>query len=180
MDSPFAHAFSNILQLGHTRVASRIVLVLRLLHIAGTVFRMVAIKKKRILWYLFRAPLYLYRWRLGRIFGKRLLLLTHTGRRNRLRRHTLLEVVEYRKGGPEVVVVKGFGPDCDCLRNIEAKPGEEVTVGSRRFAAVHRRLSEEQAMHVIQAYEHRKQFIAPIVRAGFSWLRGWRYQRGRK
>ncbi len=33
-------------------------------------FRMVAIKKKGVLWYLFRVPLYLYRWRLGRIFGK--------------------------------------------------------------------------------------------------------------
>lgn len=136
---------------------------------------MVAIKKKGILWYLFRSPLYLYHWRLGWIFGKRLLLLTHTGRRTGLTRHTLLEVVEYRQKGPEVVVVNGFGPDCDWVRNIEAGPGEEVTVGSRHFAAVHRRLGEEEAMHVIQAYEYRNRFIAPIVRAGFSWLLGWRY-----
>ena len=28
---------------------------------------MIAIKKTSILWYLFRAPVYLYRWRLGRL-----------------------------------------------------------------------------------------------------------------
>lgn len=46
---------------------------------------MAAIKRKRMLWYLFRAPVYLYRWRLGWLFGNRLLLLTHTGRRTGLR-----------------------------------------------------------------------------------------------
>ena len=105
----------------------------------------VVVKNKSMLWYLFRAPVYLYRWGLGRLFGKRLLLLTHIGRRTGLRRQTLLEVVEYRKDGPEVVVANGFGRDCDWVRNIEAGGGEEVTVGSQHFAAIHRFLSEEEA-----------------------------------
>jgi hypothetical protein len=41
-----------------------------------------AISKKGMLWYLFRAPIYLYRWHLGWLFGKRLPLLAHTGRRS--------------------------------------------------------------------------------------------------
>ena len=139
---------------------------------------MVGIKRKGMLWSFFRAPVYLYRWRLGWLLGPRLLLLTHIGRRTRLRRQSVLEVVEYRKGGPEVVVVNGFGPDCDWLRNIEAGPGEEVTVGSEHFAALHRFLGEEEAMRVIEGYEHRNRFIAPIVRRGFSWLLGWQYHSG--
>lgn len=139
---------------------------------------MVAIKKKGILWYLFRVPVHLYRWRLGRLFGQRLLLLTHTGRRTGLRRQTVLEIVEYRQEGPEVVVINGFGPDSDWLRNIEAKPDEEVTVGSQHFAASHRFLGEEEAMKVIQDYEHRNRLIAPAVRAGLSWLLGWPYRGG--
>lgn len=138
-------------------------------------YLMVKIKKNGILWYMFRAPIHLYRWGLGWLFGKRLLLLTHTGRRTGLRRQTLLEVVEYRDNGPEAIVANGFGPECDWVRNIEAKPGEEVTVGSRHFVAVHRRLCEEEAMKVIRDYEHRNRFIASIVRAGFSWLLGWKY-----
>jgi len=139
---------------------------------------MVKIKRKGMLWYVFRAPVYFYDWGLGWLFGKRLLLLTHRGRRSGLRRETLLEVVEYRKEGPEVVVANGFGPDCDWVRNIEARPGEEITVGSRHFVAGHRYLSEAEAMKVIEGYEYRNRFIAPIVRAGFSWLLGWKYHGG--
>jgi len=136
---------------------------------------MIAIRKKGMLWYLFRAPVYLYYWHLGWLFGKRLLLLAHTGRRSGLRRQTVLEVVEYRNEGPEIVVANGFGPDSDWVRNIQAKPDEEVTVGSEHFAASHRFLDEEEAEAVIRGYEYRNRFIGPIVRAGFSWLVGWRY-----
>jgi hypothetical protein len=87
----------------------------------------------------------------------------------------VLEVVEYRKEGPEVVVANGFGPNSDWVRNIQARPDEEVTVGSRHFAASHRFLGEEEAFGVIRSYERRNRFIAPIVRAGFSWILGWKY-----
>ncbi|MFZ3341966.1 MAG: nitroreductase family deazaflavin-dependent oxidoreductase [Terriglobales bacterium] len=136
---------------------------------------MPTIRRKGMLWYLFRAPVYLYRWHMGWLFGKRLLLLTHIGRRTGLRRQTVLEVVEYRKNGPEVVVANGFGRESDWVRNIEVKPGEEVTVGSQHFVASHRFLGEEEATKVIQGYESRNRFIAPIVRRGFSWLLGWQY-----
>ena len=139
---------------------------------------MIVIKRKGLLWYLFRAPVYLYRWRLGWLFGHRLLLLTHIGRSTGLRRQTVLEVVEYRKAGPEIVVANGFGPDSDWLRNIEARPGEEVTVASQHFLASHRFLGEDEAMGVIQGYEHRNRFIAAVVRRGFSWLLGWQYRGG--
>lgn len=136
---------------------------------------MASIKRKSALWYFFRAPIYLYHWHLGWLLGNRLLLLTHIGRRTGLARQTVLEVVDYQKEGPEVVVVNGFGRDSDWVRNIEAGSGEEVTVGSQHFVASHRFLREEEAMRVIKDYEHRNRFIAPIVRRGFSWLLGWRY-----
>jgi deazaflavin-dependent oxidoreductase (nitroreductase family) len=111
-----------------------------------------------------------------RLFGKRLLLLTHTGRHTGFRRQTVLEVVEYRGDGPELIVANGFGPESDWLRNIQAKSDEEVTVGRQHFAASHRFLAEDEAVKVIEWYEHRNRFIALIVRAGFSWLLGWRYR----
>ena len=137
---------------------------------------MVTIKKKGMLRYLFRGPVYLYRWHLGWLFGHRLMLLSHTGRRTGLRRHTVLEVVEYRKEGPEVVVANGFGPNCDWVRNIEARSDEEVQVGSVHFKASHRFLGEEEAMNVFRGYEYRNRFIAPMVRAGFGWLLGQPYR----
>jgi len=136
---------------------------------------MAVIRRNSVLWYIFRLPVYLYRWRLGWIFGHRCLLLTHVGRRTGLRRQTVLEIVEYRKEGPEAVVVNGFGPNSDWVRNIEAKPDEEVTVALQHFIAAHRFLDEGEATRVIRGYERRNRFIAPIVRRGLSWILGWQY-----
>jgi deazaflavin-dependent oxidoreductase (nitroreductase family) len=128
---------------------------------------------------LFRAPVYLYRWNLGWLLGHRFLLLIHIGRRTGLRRHTVLEVMEYRKEGPEAVVMSAFGRNADWLRNIEARPGPEVVIGSQHFAATHRFLDEEEAVRVITGYERRNWFIAPIIRAVLSRLLGWPYDRSK-
>ena len=137
---------------------------------------MVSIRKNTPLWYLFRGPVYLYHWHLGWLFGHRALLLTHVGRKTGLHRQTVLEVVEYRTPGPEVIVVNGFGRDSDWVRNIESKGGEEITVGLQHFRASHRFLEENEAVQVIRGYEHRNRFIAPVVRRGLSWILGWNYE----
>ena len=89
---------------------------------------------------LFRAPEYLYRWKCGWLLGRRFLLLIHVGRRTGLRHHTVLEVLEYRKEGPDAVVMSAFGLTAD------------------------RVLEEEEAMRVITGYEQRNWLIAPIIR----------------
>ena len=47
----------------------------------------------------------------GWICGKRLWLLINTGRRTGFRQKTLLEVVDYDKEGPEVVVMRSSRPN---------------------------------------------------------------------
>jgi deazaflavin-dependent oxidoreductase (nitroreductase family) len=125
---------------------------------------------------LFRAPVYLYRWRCGRLLGHRFLLLIHIGRRTGRRRETVLEVVEYRKAGPELVVVSAFGRRADWLRNIEANPDPEVVSGRERFIAAYRLLDAEEAIGVIARYERRHRLIAPILRLVLSRLLGWPYR----
>jgi deazaflavin-dependent oxidoreductase (nitroreductase family) len=124
---------------------------------------------------LFRAPVYLYRWRCGRLLGRRFMLLIHVGRRTGLRRETVLEVMEYRLEGPEVVVMSAFGPNADWLRNIQATSGPDVVTGSRRFTADYRILGADEAVRVIAGYEQRNRLMAPIIRAVLSRLLGWRY-----
>jgi deazaflavin-dependent oxidoreductase (nitroreductase family) len=102
-------------------------------------------------------------------------LLTHVGRRTGLRRRTVLEVLEYRRNGPEVVVMSGFGPNADWLRNLETTADPEITVGSRRFRAIHRRLGEAEAVEVLARYEQRNRLVAPVIRSVLSRLLGWRY-----
>ena len=58
--------------------------------------------------------------------------LIHIGRRTRRRRETVLEILEFRKEAPEMVVMSGFGHNANWLRNIEATSTAEVVVGSKR------------------------------------------------
>lgn len=132
--------------------------------------------KQSALRYLFRAPVYLYRWRLGFLLGRRFLLLTHTGRRSGLPRQTVLEVMEYRPESAEAIVMSGFGRDSNWLLNISANPNEEIQLGSRHFRATHRLLGEQEAIAVLAGYERRNWLVAPIVRRVLRWLTGWPYR----
>ena len=97
--------------------------------------------------------------------GHRFLLLIHVGRRTGLTRQTVLEILEYRKEGPEAVVMSAFGPTADWLRNIETNPDPEVVIGSQPFFATYRVLDEADAVRVITGYEQRNWLIAPIISA---------------
>ena len=123
----------------------------------------------------FRVPVYLYLWKCGWLLGHRFLLLIHIGRRTGLTRHTVLEVLEYRREGPEAIVMSAFGPSVDWLRNIETIPNPEVVIGSRCFIAAHRVLNEEEALRVITGYEQRNWLITPIICRVLSCLLGWHY-----
>lgn len=125
--------------------------------------------------HLLQAPVWLYRCKCGWLLGNRFLLLIHTGRHTGLRRRTVLEVMQFRAMASEAIVMSAWGRDADWLRNIEATPGPQVVIGSRRFIAAYRMLGAEEAAEVIAFYERRNRMIAPIVRAGLSWLLGWHY-----
>lgn len=83
----------------------------------------------RIRWFV-RAPIWLYRTRLGFIFGHRLLMLEHVGRSTGLRRFVVLEVVDH-PAVPRYIVVSGFGARAQWFRNVEANPHVRVYLGSR-------------------------------------------------
>jgi deazaflavin-dependent oxidoreductase (nitroreductase family) len=121
-----------------------------------------------------RAPDRLYRHGVGWVLGRRFLRLVHVGRRSGRRYGTVLEVVHHDPRIREYVVVSGFGPGADWLRNVEANPAE-VTVGRETFTARHRRLGTEEAVAVFAAYERRNRAVGPVLRYVLSCLLGRRY-----
>jgi deazaflavin-dependent oxidoreductase (nitroreductase family) len=118
----------------------------------------------------------LYDRDLGWLLGHRLLRLTHVGRQSGRRYRTVLEVVGHDRSGSEFFVVSGFGPRADWLRNLDAGGRATVTVGSRSFPAVHRRLGVPEAYAVFVDYERRNRLIRPVVHRALSWLLGWPYR----
>jgi deazaflavin-dependent oxidoreductase (nitroreductase family) len=77
-----------------------------------------------------RAPIALFRARLGFLFGGRLLLLVHRGRRSGADRFVALEAVE-REGRHAVVIASGFGTQAQWYLNLRADPSCEVSIGFR-------------------------------------------------
>jgi deazaflavin-dependent oxidoreductase (nitroreductase family) len=104
---------------------------------------------------LVRAPIWLYRFHLGFLFGRRMLLLEHIGRKNGARRFAVLEVVDH-PGTDEYVIVSGFGERSQWYRNVVANPSVRVSVGVRRnVPAIATPLTHEAAEETLDRYaEH--------------------------
>ncbi|HVX47055.1 MAG TPA: nitroreductase family deazaflavin-dependent oxidoreductase [Mycobacteriales bacterium] len=118
---------------------------------------------------LMRAPIHLYRARLGFLFGSRMLMLEHIGRKSGAPRQVVLEVF----GHPDpsrYFVVSGFGGRSQWFRNVQANPAVRVTVGSHQPApATARVLSTVEADAALQEYvtQHPKAWakFKPVVEA---------------
>lgn len=100
---------------------------------------------------ILHAPVWLFRARLGFLFGKRIVMLEHTGRRSGKLRQTPLEVVH--RNGDAYILCSGTGPNADWYRNIRAKPAVGMWVGSKRHAVEQRFLETSEAATTFAFYE---------------------------
>ncbi len=102
--------------------------------------------------WIVRAPVWLYRARLGLVFGSRLLMLEHTGRKTGVRRYVVLEAVDH-PNPRTYVVAAGFGDHAQWLRNVRASPRVRVYTGSRRpVSAIARPLTSAETAVALTAY----------------------------
>ncbi len=97
------------------------------------------------------APVWIFRARMGFLFGKRIVMLEHRGRRSGKLRQTPLEVV--RRRGDSFVLCSGTGPDADWFRNIKTTPAIALWVGARRHDVEQRFLDESEAATAFAGYE---------------------------
>jgi deazaflavin-dependent oxidoreductase (nitroreductase family) len=104
---------------------------------------------------LVRAPIRLYKARLGALFGSRIVMLEHIGRTSGAPRYAVLEVVDHPT--PDTyVVASGFGRKAQWFRNIAANPRVRVYARSRPPApATAHILDRRQADRVVACYRDR-------------------------
>jgi deazaflavin-dependent oxidoreductase (nitroreductase family) len=89
---------------------------------------------------------------LGFLFGHRMLMLEHIGRKSGARRYAVLEVVD-RPGADTYVIVSGFGERSQWYRNVVADPRVRVSIGLRyRAPAVATPLSAQAAEQTLDRY----------------------------
>lgn len=103
-------------------------------------------------WFL-HMPTWLFRVHLGFVFGKRMLMIEHRGRKSGRLFRTVLEVAGRGSDGG-FIVTSGTGPKADWYRNILAGGLDAVWIGSRRHVVALRQLPAEEASTVLAEYEH--------------------------
>ncbi|MDF9816638.1 nitroreductase family deazaflavin-dependent oxidoreductase [Streptomyces sp. SPB162] len=99
-----------------------------------------------------RLPVHLYRLGLGPLFGKRMLLLIHTGRASGRARNVVIEVVAYDAQQHTWTVASGFGPKAQWYRNLRHTPQATIQVGRCFHAVTAHFLSEEEGGRVMAVY----------------------------
>lgn len=108
----------------------------------------------RVRW-IVRAPVAVYRARLGFVFGPRLLMLEHTGRKTGARRYVVLEVIDQPRPG-RYVVASGFGTRAQWFRNVRASPSVRVWISGRPpEQATARPLDSDETAAALSAYAAR-------------------------
>jgi deazaflavin-dependent oxidoreductase (nitroreductase family) len=100
-----------------------------------------------------RAPVHLFRWRLGFLFGDRFVLIDHVGRRSGNKYQTVVEVVEHDVATGEYLVCSGTGPGADWYRNLVAAPAQLVQVRNQHWAPTQRLLEDAEAAERFARYE---------------------------
>ncbi|MER7013861.1 nitroreductase family deazaflavin-dependent oxidoreductase [Saccharopolyspora sp. NPDC000359] len=125
-------------------------------------------KPRGLLRILLRAPIHLYRARLGWLVGHRFVYLAHRGRKTGARREVVVEVVRHDPDVPEVVVVAAWGKNPDWYRNIQAAPAIEVRLGSQRWPAPEQRFLDAAEVQRLlldyqQAHPRAWKRLAPLL-----------------
>lgn len=102
-----------------------------------------------------RAPLILYRMRMGWFLGGRFLRLEHVGRKSGVAHWTVLEVIGHDEPTGTLYVASGWGERAHWLRNVLENPAVEVTWRTTRLAATAEQLSLDEAERIYSRYAER-------------------------
>lgn len=101
---------------------------------------------------LLRAPIALYRAGLGGLLGRRLVLLTHTGRVSGEPRRVVLEVIGPGDQAGEYLIASGYGTRSQWARNVLAHPEVRYQVGRRRYRGTATPLPPDESGRRLAAY----------------------------
>jgi deazaflavin-dependent oxidoreductase (nitroreductase family) len=127
-------------------------------------------RPSRLLRLLFRAPIMLYRVRMGWLLGGRFLLLTNMGRKTGKARRTVIEVVVRDRSVPEVAVIAAWGEHAQWVRNLKAAPAISIQIGRIKWSEPeHRFLDPTQATELMDTYRREHPYAARALARLLGW-----------
>lgn len=130
--------------------------------------RSVRVPRGAMRW-VYRLPIVPYRLGLGRLLGRRFVLLEHMGRKTGRIRHAVLEVLRWDESTGACLVSSGFGDASAWYRNLLARPRARIQSGGRAWEVSARVLPPLEAEREISGYALRY----PRALQGVARLVGW-------
>src|SRR3954452_9346126 len=118
---------------------------------------------------VFRIPLWLYHRDRGWMLGRTFVMLVHVGRKTGQPHDTVAMVLSDDRDTGEVVILSGWGPNADWLRNLRAGPAREVRIAGERFVPEHRFLDQDEAVAVVVDFRHRHPGRVRLASAILGW-----------
>jgi deazaflavin-dependent oxidoreductase (nitroreductase family) len=112
---------------------------------------------------MFRVPILVFRARLGWVFGHRLVLVNHRGRKTGRPRQVVVEVAARDRTTGAVTVASGYGSHSDWFRNLLVAPETTIEVGVRRLDVRAVPLSPEEGGEVMVDYARRHRLSATVL-----------------
>ena len=126
-------------------------------------------KPGRLALVVFRMPLFLYRHGWGWMLGHTFLLLVHTGRKTGRAHTAVAQALAYDPETREVVICAAWGPTTHWLRNIQARPAQQIQIGRETFTPAQRFLSEDEAFSVATEFRHRHPWRLRLIALILGW-----------
>ena len=120
----------------------------------------------------FKIPTLIYRVGLGRLLGRRFLLLIHRGRKSGLERKVVLEVIKYEADPLAVAVLSGWGERSQWFRNLQAAPPVAVSIRGERWLSPRSEVLEpDRVVEVVEQYRQHHRLLMSSLDRFFGWPR---------
>lgn len=104
---------------------------------------------------LLQLPVLLYRLKVGWLFRRRLLLLTHTGRKSGKAHATVLELLDFDQNSHCCIIASDWGVKSQWFKNVLQDPRVRYTVGLRERVGRAEQLPITQAERQLRNYGDR-------------------------
>lgn len=119
---------------------------------------------------IFRAPLYLYHFQLGFLFGERFIRLRHWGRKSGNLNEAVIEVIDQDKSKGKLYCASGFGEKSQWFKNILVNDSVFVTIKNSEYKATASVVSSKEATQVLRRYvkAHPKSLKAVAGLSGYE------------
>ena len=110
--------------------------------------------------WLFRLPIWFYRFGFGWVLGQRFVLINHVGRKSGKHHQTVVEVIKHEFETDTYYIVSGYGIQANWYRNLLNDPNVIIQVGRKKLEVRAVSISSPEGGAIMVDYAQRHPVLA--------------------